>query len=251
MTAVFLVNVGANTKDAGRVRSPIFADGSFVYVPFPTDCSQGPPGYATEALPFVRNVGQFQTHADPDWTNLSYGDKCSNFRAAALMAVEVADILLFWGLLWENCGTNWSGFTDERGWYLVGALRVEEIAEPGQTLHQVSEQNRYRASQNAHFRRSSGSLPGGERVFLGAAPYSARFARAVDLQVRRPTGLMYQAFTSAAGGLLQLETQPYWGSSLRSCRRMWDLAIPVERARATIVSNAIRNRSGFDLLADV
>jgi hypothetical protein len=251
MTAVFLINVGANTSDSGKARSPVFRGGSFVYVPFTTKTSQGPPGYSAEALPFVRNVGQLNTHADPDWTNLTYGDKCSNFRAAALMTVADGDILLFWGLLWKNRGTNWSGFTGQRGWYLMGALRVEEIAEPGQSLQHVSGQNRNRASQNAHFRRSTGRLPQDERVFLGAAPYSAKFAQAVDLQVHDHAGLMYQAFTSAAGNLLQRDTPPHWGSSLRSCRRMWDLAIPTERTRATLVRDAIRDRTGFDLLAHV
>jgi hypothetical protein len=53
---------------------------------------------------FIRNMHGRSTHCDPDWGNLTYGDKCSNRRAAALRRVEAGDILLFWGMLWRNDG---------------------------------------------------------------------------------------------------------------------------------------------------
>jgi hypothetical protein len=249
MTSVYLVNVGANTKDIRRARSPVFGDGSFIYASFTTPESQGPPGYAARCLPFLRGVARLNTHADPDWPNLTYGDKCSHFRAAALNSVRKGDILLFWGLLWQNCGTDWSGFTEERGWYLFGTLRVEEIAEPGQSLRQVSQQNRGRAAQNAHFVRGAGVLPPGERVFLGVPDRSSCFSRAVDLEVHMAEGLLYRAFTSANGCLLSIDGRPRWRSSLRACRRIWDLDDRGDRARALLVRDAVRDRTGFDFLA--
>jgi hypothetical protein len=178
-----------------------------------------------------------------------YGDKCSNPRAGALKKVKNGDVLLFWGLLWKNSGSDWSAFSGESGWYLLGALRVEEIATPGQRLDQVSKHNRPRAGRNSHFAR--GVLKKDNWVFLGAFRYSTRFSRPVDLAVTSPSGLMYSAFTSAAGELLASSGRPSWRSSLRSCRKIWDLRDPAARARAELVREAIRTSTGFDLLEDV
>ena len=181
MTSVYLVNIGANMSHRGRARSPIFDDGSWVFVSFPTSNPQPSPGYSCHALPFLRGVDPSYTHADPCWDDLTYGDDCANPRARALMGVKKGDILLFWGLLWRNVGRVWDGFTGECGWYLFGALRVEEIAVPEQLVQQVSEHNRLRAGRNAHFVKGGGVLPQNNRVFLGDPRYSSRFTRAVDL----------------------------------------------------------------------
>ena len=247
MSCVYLVNVGANTSHRARARSPVFADGSFVYVSFPTKGSHLR-GYAAEALPFLRGVDPNHTHADPCWDDLTYGDDCSNPRAAVLRRVVKSDILLFWGLLWKNGGRDWSAFSGERGWYLLGALRVEEIAVPGQSLQQVSDHNRTRASANPHFLQGGGVLPPNEHVFLGAPRYSSKFSRAIDLAVTNPVGLMYSAFTSSDGKVLVHDRQPSWRSSLRSCRGIWDLSDAGARARAFIVREAIMASTDFDLL---
>jgi hypothetical protein len=251
VSSVYLVNIGANTRHRARARSPIFQDGSWVYVSFPTPNPHPPPVYSVDALPFLQGVSAEYTQADPCWEDLTYGDDCSNPRAAALKKVTKGDILLFWGLLWMNSGRDWSGFSGERGWYLFGAFRVEEIAVPGQSVDQVSEHNRLRAGRNAHFVKGTGLLLPNERVLLGASQYSNRFSRAVDLEVTIPSCLIYRAFTSSKGALLTPEGNPSWISSLRSCRRMWDLRNPVARARADILREAIFTRNGFDFLEDV
>lgn len=251
MSSIYLVNIGANTSHSGKARSPIFEDGSFIYVPFPTKRPKRGPGYPADALPFLRDIGRRCTHADPDWEGLSYGDRCSNPRGASLRRVAIGDILLFWGLLWRNVGRDWAGFTGDRGWYLLGALRVEEIAEAGQSLDLVSPRNRSRASRNAHFLSGHGVVPEEERVFLGAARYSKRFSRPIDLAVTKPSGIMYRAFTSSGGSLLSYGTTPSWRSSLRSCRRIWDLRDRADRNRAELVRDAILGSDGFDLLRDM
>lgn len=251
MDSVYLINVGANTSHRAKARSPLFQDGSWVYVSFPTSRRHPPPGYSDDALPFLRGVGAEHTHADPCWEDLSYGDDCANGRAGALKKATKGDILLFWGLLWMNAGRDWSRFSGQHGWYLFGALRVEEIALPGQSVQEVSEHNRLRASRNAHFVKGAGRLLPNERVFLGAPRYSNRFSRAVDVEVTRPSGLIYTTFTSAKGALLTLDGNPSWSSSLRSCRKIWDLSDPEARTRAHIVREAIVARTGFDFLADL
>ena len=246
MSSVYLINIGANTSHSARARSPIFADGSFVYVSFPTPTPQRC-GYSREALPFLRGVPPDHTHADPCWGDFTYGDDCRNPRASILRLVEKDDILLFWGLLWKNGGRDWTGFTGERGWYLLGAFRVEEIAADGQSVQEVSEQNRTRAARNPHLRGRDHVKPG-QRVFLGAPRYSRRFARAVDLGVADPSGLLYSAFTASDGNMLVHGGRPAWSSSLRSCRKMWNLSLPMDRARALRVRDAIVDATGFDLM---
>ena len=251
VSSIYLVNIGANTGHGAKARSPLLKDGSFIYVPFPTTSPKPGSGYPPDSLPFVRGVGRRCTHADPDWVGLSYGDRCSNPRAAALKGVAVNDILLFWGLLWRNTGIDWTGFTGERGWYLLGALCVEEIAEPGQILQRVSRKNRARASRNAHFLSGHGVVPRDERVFLGATGYSKQFSRPVDLEVTKPSGLVYRAFTSSHGSLLSYGVSPSWRSSLRSCRRIWDLRDHADCTRVQLVRDAILQSEGFDLLKDI
>lgn len=251
MSSVYLINVGANTSHGARARGPLFENGSFIWVPFPTSKPKGPPGYSEKALPFLHNVEPLCTHADPDWINLTYGDDCSNRRAMSLRNVSKGDVLLFWGLLWQNNGKDWNGFTGEKGWYLLGALRVEEIGEEGESVRQLA--NRDRASKNAHFARGGGILRTGkrERVFVGETRYSKLFPRAVDLEVKSRDGLLYRAFTSADGKLLKIYGTPSWRSSLRSCRKMWDLNDHVQRKRAEIVRDVILKRTDYDLLRNL
>lgn len=248
MTSVYFVNIGANTSHGGRARSPIFADDSWVFVSYPTPNSRLSQRYSPQVRPFLRGNSAVYTHADPCWDDLSYGDDCANPRALALRGVATGDILLFWGLLWRNIGMAWDGFTGEHGWYLFGALRVEEIALPGQSVQQVSEHNRFRASRNAHFVNGGGLLPSNNRVFLGDPRFSSRFLRAVDLEVRNSSGLIYTAFTSANGAQLSKDEKPSWKSSLRSCRKIWDLKDHAARSRAQIVSDAILKQADFDFL---
>jgi len=48
MSLVYIINVGANTSHTGKARSPIFGDGSWVYVSFPTRHPYRP-GYSLDA----------------------------------------------------------------------------------------------------------------------------------------------------------------------------------------------------------
>src|SRR5437868_14028056 len=117
MSKIFLVNVGANVKHQARARSPIFDNDRFIFVSFPLTEGEEPglKPYPPAARPFTRNVGIYETHADPDWDNLTYGDYTANGRAAALKRAAPGDVLLFWALLWRNHGGGWKGFTGEKG----------------------------------------------------------------------------------------------------------------------------------------
>jgi len=88
-----------------RSREVHILDGFFVCVPFPWngwDARQ----YPAACRPFIRTPTN-STHDDPDWPKLTYGDDCANGRAGNLRHVTEGDILLFWGLLWDNTGRAW------------------------------------------------------------------------------------------------------------------------------------------------
>jgi hypothetical protein len=85
MTKIFLVNIGANTSDRSRARSPIFKNDQFIYVPFSFK-QRGNDGYKDYRVltrQFVRAMHGRATHCDPDWDSYTYGDYCLNRRARA------------------------------------------------------------------------------------------------------------------------------------------------------------------------
>jgi len=253
MCSIYVINIGANTNHRSRARSPIFDDGSFVYVSFHADQNEmHRTSYPQEMLPFTSKHKQnLKTHNDPNWKKLTYGDYCSKPRARALKDIEHGDILLFWGLLWRNSGNSWEDFVSplKKRWYLLGALRVEDIIKGRKKVTEVHPHGRQRAQQNIHF--SSGVLPDEEYVFLGAQKYSQRFSKAIDLGVDDSNGLVYKAFTSADGNLLRFKGKPRWSSSLRICRKMWDLSDSKQRELAECVRDEIRKyNKDFDLLND-
>lgn len=251
MSCIYLVNVGSNTSHGARARSPIFSNGSFKYVPFPypTKDRTESPDYSNETLPFVRmdRLAGWATHADPDWEKLTYGDDCGNARAGALGKVQPHDTLLFWGLLWDNTGGDWSGFTGTQGWYLFGAIPVRHTVYDRSSLARLSRADQARARANAHL-AGGGELQSGHRVFLGDLASSMRFRKAVDLGASSRDGLLYKAFTRADRSPLVRNGKPHWSSCLRACRLMWDLSQSEDRARAKLIQRAIGKHNDYDLL---
>lgn len=246
MSEIYLINVGANGAHRWLARSPRFSDGTFVFVPFPWNGGRIRQ-YPARCKPFVRTSAL--THDDPDWPNLTYGDDCSEGRAGNLRRVTEGDILLFWGLLWDNSGTTWSDFTDQKGWYLLGALRVSEILKEGQRPTNARPENVARARRNVHF--INGPLPVGHRVFVGDPQYSTLLSHAVDLEGDRHNGLVYRTMHDKNGNPLVLDDNARFYSYLRTCRSMWDLTTTNHRRLARMVRDRIQRTNEYDLLADI
>lgn len=226
MSKVYLINVGANTSERSRARCPVFTNGSFIYVPFSYD-EKGTDGYREypkAARPYIRRMEGRNTHCDPDWERLTYGDNCNNPRARALKRVVEDDVLLFWTLLWLNTGNTWDDFSGEQRWCFIGALRVREILGPGQRPEDAKSSRVARAKQNVHFYR--GQLDAANYVFIGCTKHSRLFAKAVDLQVTDRAGLLYRSIHTADGRRLSLNGEPRWNTSLRAIRAVWDLGLP-------------------------
>jgi hypothetical protein len=252
MSKIYLVNVGSNAAHSATARSPVFKGDSFCFVPFPCPDPRNEfvRNYPQACIPFVKIKNGVLTHDDPDWGNLTYGDNCANLRARALNQVEKGDILLFWGMLWNNTGNGWIGFRGGRGWYLLAAFRVAEFLSGGQVPDDAHhEDHAARAGQNVHFR--NGKLRKNDRVFIADPGYSALFATAVDLGVANTQGLVYQAMRTARGLALCCNGRPRWYSSLRACRAMWNLDKPEHWQRVQLVRDAIQMANGYDLLRDI
>jgi hypothetical protein len=247
MSKVYLVNVGANSAHSSTARSPLFEDGSFVFVSFPHPDQRGVRPYPVEARPFVRRIDVHHTHADPDWAHLTYGDCCQSPRARAMKRVVENDVLLFWGLFWVNNGDGWDAFTGERRWCLIGALRVREILEAGQRPGDASASRIERARRNVHFYR--GELDPENRVFIGCTRYSRLFPVAIDLEVGKRSGLLCRTIRTASGHVLAPGSKPNWNSSLRSCRAIWDLDDSNSRRLCQIARDWIYERTRYDLLS--
>lgn len=247
LAKIYLINVGANLAHRSKARSPLFLDGTFVYVPFPlAEGMTGTLPYPSAAWPFTNNLRWYQTHSDPDWANLTYGDYTKNPRASCLAGVAPSDVLLFWSLLWENHGDSWFTFTNKQSWHLIGALRVEEILRPGDSSTAASRRNRERASRNAHFEDKR--LTPGNHVFIGDRNHSQLFQFAVPLvKSLNRRSLLYRIFRTTNGARLPLAGK-HWSSYLRSCRVICDLSNPDGLRRATLLTEAIKSRNDFDLL---
>ena len=98
---VFIINAGANT--AHRHQSPLYDDGTFEFVPIPSDCDDGltyadlrqfnSPNtplfnqFANPAISPSENV-----HDDPEFATFTYGD---NLRKGGLRQLQEGDFLFF------------------------------------------------------------------------------------------------------------------------------------------------------------
>lgn len=255
VSKIYLINVGANTSHRGTARSPIFRDGSWVYVPFPRKHTKKEgqlfPG---STLPFVRGGLGIKCHLGPDWEGLTYGDCCKEPRAASLSQVRKGDILLFWALLWRTTDHGACIFKrrdSDRGWYLIGALRVECILESGEKINKLPRVIRQRAGRNAHVYEGQVKRRDGERVFVGSRNrrHSLRFAKAVDLEVYRDAGLMRRVVKTKNGRRIRWDGPPRWNSVTRSCRAILDLDDRRDRSVARFLASRIRMKNkGFDLI---
>jgi hypothetical protein len=191
---LFVVNVGANTADekARGVRSPIFSDDTFEFVPILEPCKHlhGRAGILTYAdLPsgtgrassladFLPNrVRNYSVHADPEFKTFTYGDFMSA-RAANLKYAQPGDQLWFLARLWDHNGNRWTGASD---FFLIGVIQVaQNVAIPvGTAPSQLNAELRERINQNANYRQLNAGERRAIRVIVGSTTSSCRFQRAL------------------------------------------------------------------------
>ena len=138
MNRIFLVNVGVNASH-GNLRSPIFEDYSFEFIPIPEagrrvscpDCSTLPRYRDLETHNGVgilqiipKSCFDLRVHNDPEFISCTYGDyPCRSPRAANLKKATKGDFVFFLARLVSHS----DGSFGKGGFYLIGYFEIEDI----------------------------------------------------------------------------------------------------------------------------
>lgn len=216
MTRAVAINVGANTNTPG-VRGPIYADGSFEYVPIPETESLG------EAVPTYRDLdlttdlpaGVLDTpvHLDPEFPEYphcerySYGDE-HGVKARPLSELSTGDFALFYATLSvADEPAAWQA--PEWGAYLIGGFCLARDPVTGTDYEELSPTEREAFANNAHLKRERFDA----RVLLSGDPDGSElYERAVPLSTQRagtdPNRLVTELSSDSGKG-------PWWRRPLR------------------------------------
>lgn len=187
---IAFVNVGANSTHA-NLRSPIFEDGTFEFVPIPDlilgmmsrhvglkyENLKAFNGVAFDEFVPPKHLKQF-AHADPDFLHFTYGDYPNQSpRASNLKKLVPGDYLMFFSRLvpWVD-----GRFLGQAGFYLIGVFEIDKIFK--NIFSQPEEEILRQIQTNAHIIRGQCDplLYDGFWIFKGTAN-SRRFEKAIPL----------------------------------------------------------------------
>jgi hypothetical protein len=125
---VAMVRIGIDTGSGG-IHGPLFADGTFDYLPIPDNLNQDSRTYGNMAGRHGRNLIDYfresrrakmadqPVHVDPEFETFTYGDPTP--PKAGLRWLEAGDMLIFY------CGLEgWGGFVAPPALYLMGYFEV-------------------------------------------------------------------------------------------------------------------------------
>lgn len=196
---VFLVNVGANASHGG-LRSPIFSDNRFEFVPIPENKvidGNNIKSNNEEIIPSYQNLFKNKVfiprslftkkaHNDPEFKSFTYGDYPTKTPRVFLMRhIQKGDLLFFLARLtkWKN-----KKFTEDSGFFLIGFFQICTIIKDVYTspCREVFDS----VKENAHFKRAifNSKFYDGFWIFKGnerskkfefAVPFDKEFADAV------------------------------------------------------------------------
>jgi hypothetical protein len=199
MKRIAIINVGTNASH-GDLRSPIFPDGSFEYVPIPEPRHMSGPSLICyrELRPHggvaLRDVippryWNLPCHHDPEWDTLTYGDYTRYGRGGNLRRLQRGDLLFFLVRLvpWED-----GRFARDAGFHLVGFFEVEEVVHDVRGPLQPGAMERF--AGNAHVRRALADRRYWDGFWLcRGSPRSRRFRRAVPFRRAQAQEVMRRA----------------------------------------------------------
>ena len=247
---VFLVNVGVNASH-GALRSPLFADGTFEFLPIPENrrlWSPTLPAYPKLAayndpdktLADYAPVSRWndRLHDDPEFRTFTYGDDPRRTgRGAGLKSCGPGDYLVFLARLVGHDGRD--HFTGPAGFYVIGFFSVQDVLRDVEAYPTGRDFTVFGA--NAHIRRAAYHARALDRfwVWKGDPNASLRLPKAVPLD--RPL---------AESTLLDARGRPWvWsprrtdlqtiGSYTRSGRMVIDASAPGGQERAARFWQAI------------
>ncbi len=158
------VNVGANTNAPG-FRGPVYADGSFEFVPIPESASTAVPVPTYGDLPLSfevpEAVRETPVHLDPAFAGYgpaerhTYGDPYG-VKARPLSALAAGDRVYFYATLSRverGAAPPWGG--DGWGAYLVGRFVLDRDPVSGEEYRHLPADERAAFAGNAHVRRET------------------------------------------------------------------------------------------------
>lgn len=187
-----MVNVGVNASH-GALRSPVFPDGTFEFLPIPEDRRLWSP-----TLPAYPKLGAYndpdktladyapvsrwndRLHDDPEFRTFTYGDDPRRTgRGAGLKPCGPGDYLFFLARLVGHDGEN--RFVGPPGFYLIGFFRVSDVLRDVETYPTGRDFMVFGA--NAHIRRAAYHARALDRfwVWKGDPEASLRLPIAVPL----------------------------------------------------------------------
>ena len=161
---VFMVNVGVNASH-GALRSPVFPDGTFEFLPIPEErrlWSPTLPAYPKLAayndpdktLADYAPVSRWndRLHDDPEFRTFTYGDDPRRTgRGAGLKSCGPGDYIVFLARLVGHDGED--RFVGPAGFYLIGFFRVADVLRDVETYPTGRDFTVFGA--NAHIRRAA------------------------------------------------------------------------------------------------
>ncbi|MDP2301054.1 MAG: hypothetical protein Q8N03_01355 [Ignavibacteria bacterium] len=191
---LFIVNVGVNKSDSStrRMKSPVFSDRTFEFIPIKESkeqvkycdktssyrsikCFNNLKKNLSEYLP--DEIHNYFAHNDPDFVNLTYGDGYTS-RSGNLQHVDDGDIILFLARLYDYDNVK-KIYLKSSSLYFIGKFKVEQNLEyPGPDFDGTVER---RVKQNAHYKKLKVGFKGKFRVIVGAKEGSYRFLKAIKI----------------------------------------------------------------------
>jgi len=179
------VNVGANTNEPG-FRAPVFADGSFAFVPIPESEPTREPvptyGDLVPSLPIEipESLADTPVHLDPEFAGYPYCERHTygdphGVKARPLADLERGDWALFYATLDTAADDPPAWQPPEWGAYLVGGFRLSR--DPVTDYASLSPDERAVFANNAHRKRERMDAA----VLLHGDDRSGLFDRAVPL----------------------------------------------------------------------
>ncbi len=196
MARCVAVNVGANTNQPG-FRGPIYADGSFEFVPIPETepTAVTVPTYADlpVSIEIPEELRDVPVHLDPEFAEYAAGDRYTygdpyGVKAQPLRSLERGDSVCFYATLSTHSGSHareW--IADDWGAYLIGRFELARDPIHGDDYASLPADVKERFATNAHVKRETfdaavllEGTQSGSRLYESAVPLSGEVGTAAN-----------------------------------------------------------------------
>jgi len=181
------LNIGANSDTPGG-RGPIFADGSFRYIPITeSDATVLEPTYRHLGLDETRPKAAHDsvTHFDPEFPELEYGQNYTygdrhTRKTSEISKLNKGDVLFFYATLdyADDNNPEFDWINEEWGAYIIGHFRLERDPVPKDEYEEMPAEVKSQVGSNAHFRREEFDA---EYIVLGDREQSQLYDKPIPL----------------------------------------------------------------------